>query len=70
MKAEERFFRTSQVYGGHAPKLGVPYLANTLNKIIVNHIKRNLPEIRSQITALLFQKEKELKALQLFKEDS
>jgi dynamin 1-like protein len=70
LKAEERFFRTSPIYSSQASHMGVPYLAHTLNKIIVNHIKKNLPEIRSQITALLFQKQKELKALQLFKEES
>lgn len=56
LKAEDRFFRLSQVYGGMASKMGMGYLSHTLNKIIVTHIKRYLPEIRSQITALLFQK--------------
>jgi dynamin 1-like protein len=54
LKAEERFFKTSQVYSAAASRLGVPYLAQSLNKIIVNHIKKSLPEIRSQITSLLF----------------
>lgn len=63
LKAEERFFHTSPVYLSMAQHMGVPYLAHTLNKTIVNHIKRNLPEIRSQITAMLFQKQKELRAL-------
>lgn len=49
--------------------MGVPYLSVTLNRIIVTHIKKYLPEIRSQITAILFQKQKELKSLQLFKDD-
>ena len=70
LKAEDRFFRTSPTYAGLSNRLGVPYLVHTLNKIIVDHIKKNLPEIRSQITALLFSKQKELKSLQLFKEDS
>jgi hypothetical protein len=54
LKAEERFFRTSTAYSSTAQRMGIAYLAHTLNKIIVNHIKKNLPEIRSQITALLF----------------
>jgi replication fork clamp-binding protein CrfC len=54
LKAEDRFFRTSPTYAGLSNRLGVPYLVHTLNKIIVDHIKKNLPEIRSQITALLF----------------
>jgi replication fork clamp-binding protein CrfC len=63
LKAEDRFFRTSPTYAGLSSRLGVPYLVHTLNKIIVDHIKKNLPEIRSQITALLFSKQKELKSL-------
>ena len=70
LRNEEKFFKTSAVYYPYASRMGVPYLAHTLNLIIVNHIKKNLPEIRSQITALLFQKDKELRALQLFKDDS
>ena len=69
VKNEEKFFRTSPIYYTMSQKLGVSYLAHTLNKIIVNHIKKCLPEIRSSITATLFQKEKELKSLQLFKDD-
>ena len=37
--------------------------------IIVKHIKRCLPIIRSKITSMLFQKEKELKSLQLSGDD-
>jgi len=70
LKSEEKFFKTSPVYYPYSSRLGVPYLTHNLNTIIVRHIKKNLPEIRSQITALLFQKEKELKALQLFKDDN
>jgi dynamin 1-like protein len=46
LKAEEKFFRSSPTYAGTS-KLGINYLATTLNKIIVEHIKKNLPEIRS-----------------------
>ncbi|CDW73557.1 dynamin-1-like protein [Stylonychia lemnae] len=70
LKSEEKFFKTSSVYYPYSSRLGVNYLAHNLNMIIVSHIKKNLPEIRSQITCLLFQKDKELRALQLFKDDS
>lgn len=63
LKCEEKFFRTSPVYYTMASRLGVKYLSHTLNLIIVNHIKKMLPDIRSQITATLFQKDKELKSL-------
>jgi dynamin 1-like protein len=69
LKNEEQYFRTHQAYYTIANRLGVPYLAHTLNQVIVNHIKRCLPMIRSQITAMLFSKEKELKTLQLFREN-
>jgi hypothetical protein len=68
-KSEEKFFRQSQIYSPYAHRLGSKYLSHTLNVIIVNHIKKTLPEIRSQITGYLFQKDKELKQLQLYKDD-
>ena len=40
--------------------MGTPYLCRTLNMIIVKHIKKCLPQIRSKITSMLYQKEKEL----------
>lgn len=47
IKSEEKFFRNSQHYGPYAHKLGVKYLSHTLNSILVNHIKKMLPDIRS-----------------------
>jgi hypothetical protein len=38
--------------------------------IIVNHIKKCLPVIRSKITSMLYQKEKELKSMQAYGGDS
>ena len=70
LRSEEKSFRTIAIYYPYAASMGVPFLAHSLNLIIVSHIKKSLPEIRSQITALLFQKEKELKALQLFKDEN
>lgn len=65
LAAEDSFFRTSPTYAPYASRLGTAYLCRTLNVIIVKHIKRCLPVIRSTITAMLYQKEKELKSLQL-----
>lgn len=45
--------------------MGTPYLSRTLNMIIVKHIKKCLPIIRSKITSMLYQKEKELRSLQV-----
>ena len=69
LKSEERFFKTNSVYYPYASRMGVPYLSHTLNKLIVQHIKTTLPELRSQITALLFKIEKQQKSLQLCREE-
>jgi dynamin 1-like protein len=63
LKHESDYFHHSPVYAPFASKLGVPYLSKTLNILIVRHIKVNLPKIRSKINAMLFEKEKELKSL-------
>ena len=63
--AEENFFKTSSTYAPLASRMGTPYLSRTLNMIIVKHIKKCLPIIRSKITSMLYQKEKELKSLQV-----
>ena len=52
-------------YAPYASQLGTAYLCKSLNVIIVKHIKRCLPIIRSKITSMLYQKEKELKSLLL-----
>ena len=70
MAAEEKFFRSSLTYGSYASQLGVPYLCKTLNTVIVKHIKKCLPLIRSKVTSMLYQKEKELKSLELHGDES
>ena len=50
--------------------MGTPYLCRQLNMIIVKHIKKCLPVIRSKITSMLYQKEKELKSLKLCSDDN
>lgn len=67
---EANYFKTSVVYGPYASQLGTAHLCKTLNVIIVKHIKRCLPIIRSKITSMLYQKEKELKSLLLCGDDS
>lgn len=63
--AEDTFFKSHGTYAPLASRLGTPYLCRTLNMIIVKHIKKCLPIIRSKITSMLYQKEKELKSLQV-----
>ena len=52
--AEEQFFKTSNSYAPFSSRLGTGYLCKTLNIIIVKHIKRCLPIIRSKITSMLY----------------
>mmetsp|Transcript_3510 Transcript_3510/g.5276 ORF Transcript_3510/g.5276 Transcript_3510/m.5276 type:complete len:260 (+) Transcript_3510:195-974(+) len=60
---EERFFKTHEVYASMSNRAGIPYLCRQLSEIIVRHIKSCLPVLRSKISSLLFQKEKELKTI-------
>lgn len=69
LKHEQNFFYQSPIYAPFAHRLGVPYLSQTLNTLIVRHIKTNLPKIRSKINSMLFEKEKELRALNVVEED-
>ena len=62
---ESLFFRTNSKYTPIASRMGTPYLCRTLNMIIVKHIKKCLPVIRSQITSMLYKKEKELRSLEV-----
>lgn len=39
--------------------MGVPFLASKMNKTLVSHIKSSLPHLRSNVSAMLTQKEKE-----------
>jgi dynamin 1-like protein len=48
---------------------GINVLCKNLNQNIIKHIKKCLPVIRSKITSLLFQKEKELRTLEISKGD-
>ncbi|KAM6595627.1 hypothetical protein CsatA_006151 [Cannabis sativa] len=51
--AEEKFFRSRPVYNGLADSCGVPQLAKKLNQILVQHIKKVLPELKSRISSAL-----------------
>ncbi|XP_062117127.1 dynamin-related protein 3A-like isoform X2 [Humulus lupulus] len=51
--AEEKFFRSRPVYNGLTDRCGVPQLAKKLNQILVQHIKKVLPELKSRISSAL-----------------
>jgi dynamin 1-like protein len=65
LRDEERFFKMNQFYRAMASRCGVPFLCRSLSEVIVKCIKNCLPLIRSKITSLLCQKEKELKAIEV-----
>jgi hypothetical protein len=40
--------------------MGIPYLTKSLNRILVGHIQRCIPDLSKQITLTIQQKEREL----------
>eukprot|EP01027_Heterolobosea_sp_BB2_P000315 GEZU01000455.1.p1 GENE.GEZU01000455.1~~GEZU01000455.1.p1 ORF type:complete len:476 (+),score=173.20 GEZU01000455.1:642-2069(+) len=52
---EAKFFQNHPSYKPIANKLGTPYLAKTLNLILLHHIRECLPEIKAKIAALIAQ---------------
>jgi len=47
--AEKLFFKNHAAYRSMAHVLGTPYLAYKLNQILINHIKKCLPDLRQSI---------------------
>lgn len=60
---EREFFSTHPVYSPYADKLGIPFLSQSLNTILVYHIKKSLPQLNQQIKTSLADKERELAAV-------
>ena len=61
LKDEEVFLR--QKYPGLAPRNGSPFLAQTLNKLLMQHIRDTLPVLRHDIASKLTVYESQLLAL-------
>ncbi|KAK3022739.1 hypothetical protein RJ639_045604, partial [Escallonia herrerae] len=59
LASEETFFRTHPVYNGLADRCGIPRLAKKLNQILVQHIQKVLPELKSRISSKLLSVGKE-----------
>jgi len=60
---EKKFFDAHPGYMHMSARMGTAFLAKTLNKTLVNHIKDKLPGIRTKITSMAALKEDELVAL-------
>lgn len=60
--AEQQFFANHASYRTMSNKCGTRYLAQTLNKILMNHIRDRLPDIKAKLNTLMGQTEQELAA--------
>ncbi|KAL6450791.1 DNM1 Dynamin-related protein DNM1 [Candida maltosa Xu316] len=58
--AEQQFFLNHPAYRMMANRCGTKYLAQTLNKILMNHIRDRLPDIKAKLNTLMGQTEQEL----------
>jgi replication fork clamp-binding protein CrfC len=50
---EKNFFRTHPAYAAISDRLGVPYLANRLNTLLIKHIKETLPSFKENLARML-----------------
>ncbi|KAK6460708.1 Dynamin central region-domain-containing protein [Scheffersomyces coipomensis] len=57
---EQQFFRNHQAYKALSNKCGTKFLSQTLNKILMNHIRDRLPDIKAKLNTLMGQTEQEL----------
>lgn len=60
LMSEQSFFANHPAYRSIASKCGTRYLTVTLNKILMNHIRERLPDIKAKLNTLMGQTEQEL----------
>ncbi|CAG8461577.1 2746_t:CDS:10 [Funneliformis mosseae] len=60
LKSEAEFFKHHRAYRSIASRCGTPFLAKTLNNILMNHIRERLPDIKTRINTLIGQTSHEL----------
>lgn len=60
LESEQQFFLNHPAYRSFASKCGTRYLSLTLNKILMNHIRERLPDIKAKLNTLMGQTEQEL----------
>jgi replication fork clamp-binding protein CrfC len=61
---ERQFFASHPIYKNYRDNLGIPYLTKSLNKILIQHIRRCIPQLDKSIKEQLQIKEQELVQLQ------
>lgn len=59
---EMEFFTNHPAYRAISNKCGTRFLAQTLNKILMNHIRERLPDIKAKLNTLMGQAEHELES--------
>lgn len=60
LEYEAEFFRTHPAYRSVSDKCGTPYLAKTLNRILMGHVREQLPSTKAHLTATLAELEQKL----------
>ena len=60
LAAEMEFFNSHPAYKTISNRCGTEYLAKTLNKTLMNHIRERLPDIKAKLNTLMGQTEQEL----------
>lgn len=62
LKDEEKYFSEHPVYRSIANRMGTNFLTKVLNKLLMDHIRDNLPELKMKISHLLQETQNELNA--------
>jgi len=60
LESERDFFNNHPSYRNVAARCGTPYLAANLSKILMNHIRDCLPELKQKITSMVTKKNEEM----------
>merc|ERR1712137_833517 len=60
LKSESSFFSNHPLYRSIASQCGTPYLTKVLNRVLLDHIKQCLPELRARINKLLGDAQREM----------
>ena len=63
LKKEAEFFSNHPIYKSFVDRCGTAVLSKTLNRILIEHIKRAIPGLRSRVATLIQDKEQELERL-------
>jgi len=60
LENERKFFRQHPLYRSIASRCGTQFLAKSLNKILMHHIRDTLPELKQKINKMLTEAENEM----------